>query len=125
MSARMRSIDEVIEFLDTLPSLVRFQRRLGRQSIRGAAAEIGISPSGLNQIEHGHNYNVGSLKLILEWLNGESRSAEQRGDNGVPNDPTLFAGADTGADHLVDGGEPGGVGLSQSDSDRESSGGDS
>jgi len=79
MSARMRTITEVIEFLDQLPSLVRFQRRLGKLTLRAASAEIGIAPSTLMDIEQGRNYNVSSLMLILRWVNGDREQHDGAG----------------------------------------------
>lgn len=107
MSTRLRTIDDLMRFLNTVPVMLIYERRKRQLSIRAAADEIGISPTGLSQIEHGHNYNVGSLKKILEWLNGDSAS-EHRGARGGAADPAFDFDPDHRSDRPADGGQPGG-----------------
>jgi hypothetical protein len=117
VSTRRRSIDDVIEFVGEVPGLLHHERLRRRLSLRNAGVEIGISPSHILGIEAGNNYNVGSLKKILEWLNG-NHVVEQSGGNGVPDDPTLDALPFGGPDHRAAGGVEGSLGVSQPDPDR-------
>lgn len=84
MTATLRSFGELKVVLALVPIALQNQRRMRRLTLRAAAAEIGVVPSVLMRIEQGRNYQVSSLMLILEWLNGNS---EQRDGTGGADHP--------------------------------------
>lgn len=52
--------------LDELGGLVQQER--GSMGIRAAAKEIGISPTTLTKIEHGHLPDMKTLNKVCEWI---------------------------------------------------------
>ena len=46
-------------------------RKRGNQGVRAAAREIGISPTTLTRIEHGHVPDMGTLEKLCVWLGKE------------------------------------------------------
>ena len=59
---------ELAEVIQHLGLIVREQRRRQRQSLRAAAAEIGVNLSSLARIEQGREYHSVHLLPILRWL---------------------------------------------------------
>lgn len=97
MTARLRTYGEMAEILDDIPTIVKAHRRERGLSLRAASEEIGIAFGTLQKIERGNiSFGIGSLKLILEWLNGTTRKSgpnggsdlrdSRRGDPGSPTD---------------------------------------
>lgn len=65
---RLTTYGELAEVIEALPLLARERRRQKRQSVRAAAAEIGMSFSTLSRLENGADLNSDSLAAVLRWL---------------------------------------------------------
>ncbi len=50
---------------------ILFQRKLKKQSLRAAAADIGISPATLSRIENHKKPDIDSFYMICKWLGRE------------------------------------------------------
>jgi transcriptional regulator with XRE-family HTH domain len=61
---------ELAQVIDSLGLIVRERRRQSRLSVRGAAAEIGVSFSKVSRLENGSDLDGKSLAAILRWLDG-------------------------------------------------------
>lgn len=67
------SYTELAHVLDNLGLIVRERRRGLGLSLRGAAEQIGVSPSSIMRIESGEDANTRSVAAILRWLDGGAR----------------------------------------------------
>lgn len=68
----------------TLESLGRLvAKKRGKQGIRAAAKEIGISPSTLSRVETGHLPDLENYRKICVWLNIDPTSIVGQSDTGA------------------------------------------
>ncbi len=58
--------------LETLGQLISEKR--GKQGVRAAAQEIGISPATLSRVENGHLPDLENFQKICRWLGVEMSS---------------------------------------------------
>ncbi len=64
----------------------RLSQHRGSMGIRAAAREIGISPTTLSRIEHGHVPDLNTLQKISEWMGADPAEFVGGNDQTSPND---------------------------------------
>jgi DNA-binding XRE family transcriptional regulator len=60
------------EVIEQMPIIVRNMRRVRRLSVRGLAAEVGVSFTTIHRVETGADHSSVTLCALLRWLDAQN-----------------------------------------------------